>query len=383
MTSNPAIFEKAILGSERLRRAARRGRRARASDRGPLRRRSPSRTSRRPATCCAPSGTTTDQRRRLRLARGRPDLARDADETLAEARRLWEAVDRPNLMIKIPGTDEGLRPIEEAIDRGHQRQRDAALRRRGLRGGRRGVHPGLERRHEAGDGPRRPLRRVVLRLARRHRGRQAPREARRARRARRARPGSPTPAPPTSASRRSSTASASPRCARPARRSSARCGRRPASRTRRYPDTLYVDELVGPDTVNTMPMATLQAAAEHGEVDRARHRSTPDPTEDLEALRRRRHRHGRRHRQAAARGHRRVRDADGEAARRHRVQARGDRHRPADDDRVEHPRRARGARSPRASRRPPRRTSRGASGPRTTRCGARRARPRSPTASAG
>src|SRR5919107_1038675 len=38
----------------------------------------------------------------------------DYDETLAEARRLWEAVDRPNVMIKIPGTPEGLGPIEEA-----------------------------------------------------------------------------------------------------------------------------------------------------------------------------------------------------------------------------------------------------------------------------
>ncbi|HEY2320958.1 MAG TPA: transaldolase [Solirubrobacteraceae bacterium] len=50
----------------------------------------------------------------------------------------------------------------------------------------------------------------------------------------------------------------------------------------RYPDTKYVDELVGPHTVNTMPLNTLQAFADHG------HLSGPtaqkDPTEDLEAL---------------------------------------------------------------------------------------------------
>ncbi|EYR64016.1 hypothetical protein N866_16365, partial [Actinotalea ferrariae CF5-4] len=33
-----------------------------------------------------------------------------------------------------------------------------------------------------------------------------------------------------------------------------------------YPDTLYVDELVAPDTVNTMPGTTLEAVADHGEV---------------------------------------------------------------------------------------------------------------------
>ncbi len=33
-----------------------------------------------------------------------------------------------------------------------------------------------------------------------------------------------------------------------------------------YPDTLYVDQLIGPDTVNTMPPATLNAFREHGSV---------------------------------------------------------------------------------------------------------------------
>ena len=35
-----------------------------------------------------------------------------------------------------------------------------------------------------------------------------------------------------------------------------------------YPDTLYVDTLIGPDTVNTMPEATLEAFADHGTVAR-------------------------------------------------------------------------------------------------------------------
>ncbi len=44
-----------------------------------------------------------------------PHLARDSEATLAEARRLWRWVDRPNLMIKIPATDEGIPAIEEAL----------------------------------------------------------------------------------------------------------------------------------------------------------------------------------------------------------------------------------------------------------------------------
>src|SRR4051795_3346868 len=47
-----------------------------------------------------------------------PALARDCDRTLEEAKRLWAEVDRPNVMIKIPGTDEGVPAIEAAIAAG-------------------------------------------------------------------------------------------------------------------------------------------------------------------------------------------------------------------------------------------------------------------------
>jgi transaldolase len=35
-----------------------------------------------------------------------------------------------------------------------------------------------------------------------------------------------------------------------------------------YPDTLYVDELIGPNTVNTLPDATIEAFADHGTLAR-------------------------------------------------------------------------------------------------------------------
>src|SRR5206468_2602020 len=47
-----------------------------------------------------------------------PYLARDTQGTLEEARRLWKSVDRPNVMIKVPGTAEGLPAFEQLIGEG-------------------------------------------------------------------------------------------------------------------------------------------------------------------------------------------------------------------------------------------------------------------------
>ena len=47
-----------------------------------------------------------------------PNLAHDAEGTAAEARRLRDMVDRANLFVKIPGTEEGLTAIEETIAAG-------------------------------------------------------------------------------------------------------------------------------------------------------------------------------------------------------------------------------------------------------------------------
>ncbi|HSC31894.1 MAG TPA: transaldolase [Gemmatimonadaceae bacterium] len=47
-----------------------------------------------------------------------PKLARDTQGSLEEARRLWREVSRPNVMIKIPGTREGWTAIEQALEEG-------------------------------------------------------------------------------------------------------------------------------------------------------------------------------------------------------------------------------------------------------------------------
>ena len=47
-----------------------------------------------------------------------PRLARDAEGTIAAAREAWTRLDRPNVLIKVPGTDEGLVAIEALISEG-------------------------------------------------------------------------------------------------------------------------------------------------------------------------------------------------------------------------------------------------------------------------
>lgn len=44
-----------------------------------------------------------------------PRLAHDTQGTIEEAKRLWQTVDRPNLMVKIPGTAEGMPAIEQSL----------------------------------------------------------------------------------------------------------------------------------------------------------------------------------------------------------------------------------------------------------------------------
>src|SRR5262249_33205931 len=47
-----------------------------------------------------------------------PKLAHDTEATLAAARRLWQKLARPNVMVKIPATREGLPAIEAALAEG-------------------------------------------------------------------------------------------------------------------------------------------------------------------------------------------------------------------------------------------------------------------------
>ena len=309
-----------------------------------------------------------------------PDLAFDTERTMEQAREYWDRVDRPNLMIKIPGTEEGT-PGDRGDDlRGAQHQRHPALRRRGVRAGGRGLHPRARAPPRGGQVGRHQLRRVVLRLARGHRGRQAP--------------GGHRPRRPLGQGRHRQRARRLPALRGDLPR---RALRRPARRRRRR-----AAPAVGLDRGQEpgLPRRDVRRGAgraQHRQHDAdghaaGRRRPRRDPGRDRrrgpdarpEGAGRRRHRHGRRHRPAAARGRRQVRRADGQAARGHRLQARGDRHpAPAVDRRLAARRGRRAARGRARQARRRRRTSRGASGARTTRSGAPPASPRWPTAWGG
>ena len=194
-----------------------------------------------------------------------PDLADDTEATIAQATALWQRLDEPNVMIKVPGTEAGLPAIEELTSRGvnvnitllfsierYEQVIDAYIR-------------GLTARAVAGE----PLEgiasvasfflsridsKVDLQL-------------------------------PADSAMRGQVALASARVAyqrylaRFAAADWARLERLGARRQRplwastgtknpAYPDLLYVTELIGPDVISTMPDHTLRAFAEHGRVHR-------------------------------------------------------------------------------------------------------------------
>ncbi|MGH7526630.1 MAG: transaldolase [Gemmatimonadales bacterium] len=117
MTSNPTIFEKAIAGSrlydDKIRELSERGRSAaeifEALAVADVR-----------AACdeFAPLHQATGSGDGLVSLEVSPALANDTAGTIHEAERLWQAVDRPNGMIKIPGTPAGLPAITHCVAAG-------------------------------------------------------------------------------------------------------------------------------------------------------------------------------------------------------------------------------------------------------------------------
>jgi transaldolase/glucose-6-phosphate isomerase len=117
LTSNPAIFEKAIVGSadydDILRGPDARGLAAKT-----LYEKLAIRDIRDAADALRPVYQRTSARDGYVSLEVSPILAHDTAGTLAEARRLWREVARANLMIKVPATNAGLRAIRELIGEG-------------------------------------------------------------------------------------------------------------------------------------------------------------------------------------------------------------------------------------------------------------------------
>ena len=208
-----------------------------------------------------------------------PLLARDTQATVDEAKRLFQTVDRPNLMIKIPATPEGIPAIEAAIAAGinvnvtlifainnYEQVAEAFIR-------------GLERRLAAGEDVTRvasvasfflsridamvdailennilaaQVRQDTARIAANSKllGQTAVANAKVAYRSFQS---------IFEGDRFEELRAAGAQVQRPLWAST-------STKNPAYPDTLYVDNLIGPHTVNTLPPATLAAFKDHGVV---------------------------------------------------------------------------------------------------------------------
>src|SRR3954469_7491010 len=264
-TSNPTIFANAITGSDRyddqLRAAAEAGEHdlqelffALALD-----------DVGRAADLLAPAFRASDGRDGFVSFECTPDLADDTAGTVEQALALWNRLARPNVMIKVPATAAGVPAIEELTARGvnvnvtllfsvtrYEQVIDAYL-------------TGLERRVRAGqpiDGIASVASFFVSRVDAKAdavlppgsdlRGRVAVANASRAYARYRELFAGPR------------WAALSERGARTQRPLWASTGtKNPA-----YSDVLYVEQLIAPDTVNTMPETTLRAFADHGRITR-------------------------------------------------------------------------------------------------------------------
>ncbi|HET7457869.1 MAG TPA: transaldolase [Gemmatimonadaceae bacterium] len=207
-----------------------------------------------------------------------PGVANDAAATVAEARRLWETVSRPNVMVKVPGTEEGAKAVRQLIADGvnvnitllfaveaHARVIEAYLGglEERVRGGKpvaqvssvasffvSRVDSEIDKRLDAlaaaasGEAEREKL--LALK------GKAAIANAKLAYQLFRQQFSGP---------RWEALAARGARVQRPLWAST-------STKNPAYRDVMYVEQLIGPDTVNTLPPATLDAFRDHGVVAR-------------------------------------------------------------------------------------------------------------------
>ena len=197
-----------------------------------------------------------------------PRIARDTAKTIAEARALWWQVDRPNLFIKIPATEQGLPAITQCLSEGISINVTLifSLERYGQVMD--AFFAGLEQAGQAGHDLA-----TIASVASFFVSRMDTEVDKRLDKL----------GTPEAATLRGKAAIANARLAyelyeerfaTPRWEALRQAGARPqrplwastSTKDPAYPDTMYVEELVAPGTVNTMPEATLHAMADHGKV---------------------------------------------------------------------------------------------------------------------
>jgi transaldolase/glucose-6-phosphate isomerase len=216
-----------------------------------------------------------------------PYLAESTEETVAEAQRLWRQIDRPNLMIKVPGTQAGVPAIRQLIEDGININVTLLFGQQSYAAVAMAFVEGLEARLAQGQ----PIDRIASvasffvsridaaidrKIAERLKSADAEAEALTGLR------GQVAIANAKLAYQWYLGLVASERWqalverrAMPQRLLWASTGTKDPS----YPDTLYVDNLIGPETVNTLPPKTMDAFRDHGTL-------APSLTAEVESARR-------------------------------------------------------------------------------------------------
>ncbi|NNN07453.1 MAG: bifunctional transaldolase/phosoglucose isomerase [Elusimicrobia bacterium] len=195
-----------------------------------------------------------------------PNLAHDAVGTVAEAKRLWALLARPNLMIKVPGTVEGLRAFEDLTAEGISVNVTLLFSVERYAGVVEAYLKGLERRAAAGKDLSKIASVASFFVSRVDSAIDAVLEKRPEPEAK-ALLGKAAIANAKIAYQHGKKAFASTRFAALAAKG-ARAQRllwaSTGTKNPNYSDTLYVSELIGSDVVNTMPPATVDAYRDHG-----------------------------------------------------------------------------------------------------------------------
>src|SRR5262245_35465329 len=296
VTSNPAIFEKAIDGSDDYASAIQE-----ISDRHPglgakdVYERLAIKDIQDAADVLRPVYDRTGSHDGYVSLEVSPDLANDTNGTLAEARQLWKTVARPNVMIKVPATPAGLPAIRTLISEGINVNVTLLFARDAYEAVADAYIGGLETRDAAGQ----PLGHIasvasffVSRIDTVVDGlvEAKLKTASGAEKARLERlVGKVAIANARLAYQSYKRIFAGPRWevlqAKGAQRQRVLWAST-GSKNPRYSDVLYVEELIGPDTVNTVPPATLAAFRDHGHPRASLEENVADATETLADLER-------------------------------------------------------------------------------------------------
>lgn len=188
-----------------------------------------------------------------------PELSRNAQGTIDEAKRLHAAINRPNVMIKVPATDEGLQALTELVAGGISVNLTLLFSRRQTLKAYRAYADGIAKRLAAG-GDVRSIHVVASFFISRVDGAldaTLPEHLQ----------GKIAIALAKAAYLDWQAFFSAPEFARLAEQGANKVSLLWAStgvKKPAYPDTLYVDSLIGADTVNTVPDATLNAFIDHG-----------------------------------------------------------------------------------------------------------------------